>query len=63
VFHHLLRHSARAQAALKEVEATARSDGNLMPVILDAVKAYATVGEVCDALREVFGTYEEVAIT
>jgi methylmalonyl-CoA mutase N-terminal domain/subunit len=34
-----------------------------MPYLFDAVKAYATVGEVCDALREVFGTYEEVAIT
>jgi methylmalonyl-CoA mutase N-terminal domain/subunit len=34
-----------------------------MPYIYDAVKAYATLGEICDALREVFGTYEEVAIT
>jgi methylmalonyl-CoA mutase N-terminal domain/subunit len=34
-----------------------------MPFLFDAVKAYATVGEVCDTLREVFGTYEEVAIT
>jgi methylmalonyl-CoA mutase N-terminal domain/subunit len=32
---------------------------NTMPFILDAVKAYATVGEICDALREVYGTYEE----
>jgi methylmalonyl-CoA mutase N-terminal domain/subunit len=41
----------------------AEGDANLMPLIYDAVKAYATLGEVCDALREVFGTYEEVAIT
>ena len=34
---------------------------NTMPFIIDAVKAYATVGEICDALREVFGTYEETA--
>jgi len=34
-----------------------------MPYLFDAVKTYATVGEICDALREVFGTYEEVAIT
>src|SRR5512146_151806 len=34
---------------------------NTMPLILDAVKAYATVGEICDALREVYGTYEESA--
>ena len=30
-----------------------------MPPLLDAVRAYATLGEICDALREVFGTYEE----
>jgi methylmalonyl-CoA mutase N-terminal domain/subunit len=34
-----------------------------MPFIFEAVKAYATLGEICDTLREVFGTYEEVAIT
>ena len=34
---------------------------NTMPFIIDAVKAYATVGEICDALREVYGTYEERA--
>jgi methylmalonyl-CoA mutase N-terminal domain/subunit len=34
-----------------------------MPYLFEAVKTYATVGEICDALREVFGTYEEVAIT
>src|SRR5215813_14119254 len=36
---------------------------NLMPCIYDAVKSYATLGEICDAMRVVFGTYEEVAIT
>jgi methylmalonyl-CoA mutase N-terminal domain/subunit len=36
---------------------------NLMPHIYNAVKAYATLGEICDALRCVFGTYEETAIT
>lgn len=39
------------------------SDANTMPYILAAVKAYATVGEVCDALRDVYGTYEEASIT
>jgi methylmalonyl-CoA mutase N-terminal domain/subunit len=34
-----------------------------MPHIFDAVKSYATLGEICDAMRAVFGTYEEVAIT
>ena len=36
---------------------------NLMPHLYEAVKAYATLGEICDALRTVFGAYEEVAIT
>ena len=39
------------------------SDANTMPFIIDCVRAYATVGEVCEALREVYGTYEEVSIT
>jgi methylmalonyl-CoA mutase N-terminal domain/subunit len=34
-----------------------------MPYLLDAVKAYATVGEICDALRAVFGTYQEISVT
>src|SRR5438477_1723550 len=41
----------------------AQGKGNLMPFIYDAVKSYATLGEICDALRDVFGIYEEVAIT
>jgi methylmalonyl-CoA mutase N-terminal domain/subunit len=56
------RDIGRAQAALKVVEATARTDGNLMPVILDAVKAYATVGEISNALRRVFGEYQESVV-
>jgi len=39
------------------------SDANTMPYIIDAVRAYATAGEICDALREVYGTYEEVSVT
>ncbi len=39
------------------------SEANTMPFILEAVKAYATVGEICQALREVYGTYEESAFT
>ena len=41
----------------------AKGTENLMPFIYDAVKVYATLGEICEALRDVFGTYEEVAIT
>ena len=46
--------------ALDRLRAAARSSENVMPPILDAVRAYATVGEMCDALRDVWGEYEEV---
>src|SRR2546427_3396758 len=39
------------------------SGANTMPYIIDAVRAYATVGEICAALREVYGTYTEVSVT
>jgi methylmalonyl-CoA mutase, N-terminal domain len=39
------------------------SDANTMPFIIEAVRAYATVGEICAALRDVYGTYEEASIT
>ncbi len=47
---------------LDRVRDTARSDGNIMPALIDAVKAYATVGEISDALRDVFGEYRETSI-
>jgi methylmalonyl-CoA mutase N-terminal domain/subunit len=56
------RDSGRVKAALLTVEETARTDRNLLPVILDAVKAYATVGEISDALRRVFGEYQESVV-
>src|ERR1700681_3086226 len=39
------------------------SDANTMPYIVDAVRAYATVGEICEALRQVYGTYTKVSVT
>jgi methylmalonyl-CoA mutase N-terminal domain/subunit len=39
------------------------SAGNTMPCILECVRAYATLGEICDAMREVLGTYQEVSIS
>src|SRR6266700_700079 len=39
------------------------SDANTMPFIIDCVRAYATVGEICQALKEVYGTYDEVSVT
>ena len=46
-------------AALRRVEDAARSGGNLMPQILHAVESYATVGEIANVLRTVFGEYRE----
>ena len=48
---------------LDAIRVAAQGAANLMPFIYDAVKAYATLGEICGAMRDVFGTYEEVAIT
>ena len=53
-------------AAAKEPRAGSNgavSEANTMPYIVDAVRAYATVGEICAALRDVYGTYTEVSIT
>ena len=53
------RDPAKWQAALKAVEDTARGTGNLMPVIVEAVEVNATVGEISDAMRRVYGEYHE----
>jgi methylmalonyl-CoA mutase, N-terminal domain len=53
----LRRDGARVAAALRGVDAAARGDANMMPPILEAVRAYATLGEICDAMRAVFGEY------
>jgi methylmalonyl-CoA mutase, N-terminal domain len=46
---------------LEKVRRAARSDENTMPATIEAVRAYATLGEICDALRDVYGLYEEPA--
>ena len=51
------RNAAAARTALDGVSRAARDGTNLMPAVLDAVRAYATLGEISDALREVFGEY------
>jgi methylmalonyl-CoA mutase N-terminal domain/subunit len=53
------RDNAAVAAALARVEQAARGTDNLMPPILDAVRAYATIGEISDAMRKVFGLYQE----
>ena len=51
-----------ASAAVAEVERRARTGENLMPAILAAVEAYATVGEISDAFRRAFGEYRESVV-
>jgi methylmalonyl-CoA mutase N-terminal domain/subunit len=56
------RDKARVETTLKDLTAGARSGKNTMPLLLNCVRAYATLGEMCDALRPVFGEYQEPAI-
>ena len=53
------RHQARWQANLNAVRAAASTTDNLVPLIVDAVEAHATVGEIADALRDVFGEHQD----
>ncbi len=56
------RDNAAVKAALAGLEAAAKGSDNLMPLILDAVRKYASLGEVCDVLRKVFGEYRPSAM-
>jgi methylmalonyl-CoA mutase N-terminal domain/subunit len=56
------RDSQAWRAALGRVEGAARNGDNLMPHIVAAVEAYATVGEISDALRKVFGEHNEAVV-
>jgi methylmalonyl-CoA mutase N-terminal domain/subunit len=56
------RDKARVAASLAAVSAAAIGHENTMPYILDAVRASATVGEICEALRGVFGLYQESSV-
>jgi methylmalonyl-CoA mutase, N-terminal domain len=55
------RDNGRVQSTLGALGGAAGTDQNLMPYILECVRAYATLGEMCDVLRRVFGIYEEPA--
>ena len=57
------RSSDEVRRTLDAVKRAAEGTDNLMPHLYAAVKAYATLGEICDALRAVFGTYQEVSVT
>jgi methylmalonyl-CoA mutase, N-terminal domain len=56
------RDSSKAKATLAELERRARTTENLLPAILAAVEAHATVGEISDALRRVYGEYKESVV-
>jgi methylmalonyl-CoA mutase, N-terminal domain len=56
------RDAAAWKAALTQVESTARSSENLMPKIIAAIEANATVGEISDVLRKIFGEYREAVV-
>jgi methylmalonyl-CoA mutase, N-terminal domain len=53
------RDGARVTKTLDSLKRAAEGQTNTMPFLMDAVRAYATLGEICDALRSVFGTYQE----
>jgi len=57
------RDAAKVAECLSRIEFAARGTDNLVPPILDAVKAHATHGEICNVLREVFGTYHPDSLT
>ena len=54
------RDDERLKKTLSDLKKGAEGSENLMPLILEAVKAYATLGDVCDVLRDVFGEYQQV---
>jgi methylmalonyl-CoA mutase N-terminal domain/subunit len=57
------RDSAKVEAVLARLkEDSSRDDRNLMPPLLDAARAYVTMGEICDAWREVWGTWRETPV-
>jgi len=56
------RNAARAQETLEALTTGAREGRNTMPLLVDCARAYVTLGEMCDALRPVYGEYQEPAI-
>jgi methylmalonyl-CoA mutase N-terminal domain/subunit len=56
------RNASKTKAAIAELERRASTNENLLPAILGAIESYATVGEISDALRRVFGEYQESVV-
>jgi len=55
------RDNGAVSNALEKLKGAASAGDNTMPATIEAVRAYATLGEICDALRDVYGLYEEPA--
>jgi len=53
------RNRSDVRNRLSDLKKAARNDENLMPFILSCVRSYATLGEICDALKEIYGEYQE----
>ena len=53
------RDQQAVDSSLKALKEAAKGEANLMPYLIDAVKTYATLGEICGVLREVFGEYQQ----
>ncbi len=56
------RNNEEVNAKLAELKKAAEGDANLMPYIIDAVKVYASIGEICNTMRDVFGEYKESVV-
>ena len=56
------RNQLAVEGALQKLKEAAKGTDNLMPHILNAVRSYGSIGEICNTLREVFGEYKESVI-
>jgi methylmalonyl-CoA mutase N-terminal domain/subunit len=56
------RDNSKVNQKLAALKIAALSENNLMPYILDAVKSYASVGEICNTMRAVYGEYKETVV-
>jgi methylmalonyl-CoA mutase N-terminal domain/subunit len=56
------RDNGKVRKSLDDLRRAAEGSENTMPFILDAVRQYATLGEICDAFRGVFGSYTETSV-
>jgi len=56
------RNSKKVEETLNKLQHSAEKKANLIPMIIDAVKAYATLGEICEVLRKVYGEYKELIV-